>query len=131
MRGPWAPLLISHIPKVGGWLEEKLGKKFNFALVNYYSDGSKYIGFHSDAVKSLKKDDNWGVTIFSLTFGATRDFIFKSIKTKENWKIPLTNNTGLMMGGATQKNYKHAVPKRKNVKEGRINITFRQVIVKE
>ncbi len=34
------------------------------------------------------------------------------------------------MGGNTQSNWKHALPRRKSVKEERINLTFRNVLKK-
>jgi alkylated DNA repair dioxygenase AlkB len=105
-------------------LEAVLEETFNFVLINLYEDGTRYIGWHSDDEKDLGD----GSIIASLTFGATRDFVLKHKVTKKSTKIALPHNTLLIMGGDTQKNYLHSVPKRLRVKEPRINMTWRQMV---
>jgi alkylated DNA repair dioxygenase AlkB len=95
--------------------------KYNGILVNWYRDGNDYIGPHSDDESELKEGSN----IYSFTFGATRDFLFKSKTNKSRVIIPLMDNTMLIMGGDTQKNWTHGVPKRLKCKESRINVTIR------
>lgn len=46
---PWIPIL-SDIKKD---VEKATGKKFNFCLVNYYKNGSEYIGYHKDDERDL------------------------------------------------------------------------------
>lgn len=99
--------------------------KYNFALLNLYEDGESSIGEHSDNERGLVENGK----IASLSLGDTRNFYFRS-KTDKDRKIVLELEGGdlLVMCGSTQKNWKHAVPKRKN-KRLRVNITFRQVLV--
>lgn len=119
----WPEWLIPIKEKV----ENYLGCTFNFALMNFYKDGDDYIGYHSDDEKDLIP----GSVIASLSFGAERDFCFqKKYVSREKEKtitLKLANGSLITMGGDTQKKYKHSIPKRKRCKEGRINITFRQV----
>jgi DNA oxidative demethylase len=46
---PWIPLLS----KIKKDVEDISGQRFNFCLVNYYADGTRYIGYHSDDEKDL------------------------------------------------------------------------------
>lgn len=107
-------------------VEQLLDNKyqFNFCLLNYYEDGSKNIGMHSDYVDTLQIP-----VIASVSFGAERFF---DIKHKydtniEKKRLTLEDGSLLVMSGDTQKYYKHGVPIQKTIKTGRINLTFRIV----
>lgn len=96
---------------------------YNMALVNWYEDGTQYIGPHSDDTKQLVKDS----TIGSITIGASRDFVLtpkKGIDGK-SVKISLDDGDFVIMGGKCQDTHLHSVPKRLKCKSERINITFR------
>jgi len=67
--------------------------------------------------------------IASYSIGAERDFILKNKWTKESTTIKLPHNSLLIMGGDTQKNYLHSVPKRKGCREPRVNFTWRQMVI--
>lgn len=104
-------------------VEQKLSKNFNFALLNFYADGKVSIGPHSDDEHDLEQDH----IIASVSLGAERDFVITGKKSNYSRQICLKNGSLLTMGGKMQQNYKHAVPKRSKVIQGRINITFRSV----
>ena len=106
-------------------IENFLEEKFNFVLVNYYHDGSKNIGAHSDDEKDLVENS----VIASLSLGATRIFKFHKKKSKETISMKLEDNSLITMEGQTQKLFKHSVPKQSVniVKKPRINMTFRQM----
>jgi alkylated DNA repair dioxygenase AlkB len=118
VAAPWHSELL----KMKDNIEKQLGDKFNFALVNYYRDGTDYIGFHSDKEGDLVA----GASIASVSLGAERDFILMANKTPaQKHSVLLENGSLLFMRGNTQKNYKHSVPKSKTLlKEPRINITL-------
>mgnify|MGYP001067357486 FL=1 len=122
IAAPWHGELLKMKEKIE---KEFVGDKFNYALVNYYRDGTDYIGFHSDKEGDLVT----GAAIASVSLGAERDFIFTSNSTpKQKYTVLLENGSLLFMRGNTQKNYKHSVPKSKVVlREPRINITFRRI----
>lgn len=124
---------------------------YNFCLVNYYSNGSDSISYHSDDERFLEKEP----AIASLSLGAPREFLMKhkttpapvdasSTQTKislekdnksRRRKFSLASGDMLLMRGPTQANWLHSVPKTTNVKgggladKGRINITFRKALV--
>lgn len=54
---PWHPLVKDMKRKV----DDHLGVKFNFALVNYYPDGRSGIGKHSDNESSTSNDKDCSV----------------------------------------------------------------------
>ncbi|TPX35130.1 hypothetical protein SmJEL517_g02416 [Synchytrium microbalum] len=126
---PWTPLVISLKEQI----EAETGARFNSVLCNYYRDGNDYMGYHSDDEKELGPNS----IIASLSIGAERRFIFKAregVKTPRNLKAgdkrsfeyKLSSGSLLVMAGATQKFWKHSIPKQRGV-TGRINLTFRLI----
>ena len=103
--------------------ESHFDSKFNSVLLNRYKDGTQWHGYHSDNEKELGKVIN----ICSISFGASRDFIFKSKKDKIKKNITLQNGSALYMMHPTQNNYKHSLPKRLKVLNERVNLTFRNI----
>jgi len=94
----------------------------NGCLVNWYQDHTHNIGFHSDAESELLPNSE----IYSLSFGARREFVFQEKKNTSNkYVVPLTDGTLVVMGGTCQKTHKHAVPVSTGICGRRINITFR------
>jgi len=66
--------------------------------------------------------------IASLSLGAPRRFVLRHAKVKDrSMAFLLGDGALLVMAGATQHHYRHAVPKTAEAGE-RINLTFRQVI---
>ncbi|KAF8340572.1 uncharacterized protein EI90DRAFT_2966451 [Cantharellus anzutake] len=95
---------------------------FNHVMLNKYDDGSVYIGQHSDSRENK--------VIASLSLGAPRTFIMTPRKGSpgEKLKWTLDNGSLMIMQGDTQLNWKHKIPKEPKVKEGRISLTFRQLV---
>jgi alkylated DNA repair dioxygenase AlkB len=105
-------------------VEKVTGETFNFALGNFYHDGTESLGYHSDSEKDIVSKS----VIASVSFGAERDFLLKHNKTKEIIKINLEHGSLLTMGGNTQQIWKHSVPSRLKIGTPRVNITFRKII---
>jgi alkylated DNA repair dioxygenase AlkB len=106
-------------------LAEKLtGTTYNSCLLNLYHDGDEGMAWHSDDEKSLGKD----TSIASFSLGAERKFSFKHKKTKETVSLLLEHGSLLLMGGTTQSNWWHRLPKTTKVKTARINLTFRTMV---
>jgi alkylated DNA repair dioxygenase AlkB len=117
---PWSPTILEIKKKI----ECTYNVRFNCCLVNYYADGSQGMAWHSDDEKVMQEN---GV-IASLSLGAERIFEFKHKASKERIKILLGNGSLLLMMGETQKEYLHQLPKAKQVKTPRINLTFRTFV---
>lgn len=103
-------------------IEKIANVSFNSVLLNWYRDGNDLISWHTDSEKELGLNP----VIGSVNFGATRRFQLRRIDNKkEKIEIPLGHGTILIMSGETQHYWQHSVPKEKNIKNLRINLTFR------
>lgn len=101
---------------------EPLAKvSFNTVLLNLYRSGRDSVSWHTDSEPELGKNP----VIASVSFGATRKFQLRHIKTKQKIELHLTPGSLLIMQGELQHHWQHQVPKTSmNVGE-RINLTFR------
>ena len=98
--------------------------KFNSVLLNLYRSGSDSVLWHSDDEPELGKNP----VIGSLSLGEAREFQMKHKYDRDlKQKILLQNGSFLLMKGKTQHNWLHQIPKRKNLKGERINLTFRTI----
>lgn len=117
---PWTPTLAA----LRGKLENRLDARFNSVLANLYRDGRDAMGWHSDDEPELGSEP----VIASLSFGATRAFRLRSRATREAvLSLDLGHGSLLVMAGATQRLYQHALPRRMRVRDARINLTFRWI----
>jgi len=94
--------------------------KFNSVLMNFYRDGNDSIGMHSDDESQLDPEP----TIASVSLGAAREFRFQHKVTRTRHQTPLPGGSLLIMKGATQKDWRHGIPKQPGA-GARINLTFR------
>ncbi|MCO4792780.1 MAG: alpha-ketoglutarate-dependent dioxygenase AlkB [Bacteriovoracaceae bacterium] len=106
-------------------IESYTAQKFNSVLCNFYRSGSDYVAWHSDNESELGPNP----FIASLSFGEERKFILREKDNKVS-KVELLLGSGdlLLMSDKTQEVYEHQISKTKKVTEGRINLTFRQII---
>jgi alkylated DNA repair dioxygenase AlkB len=117
---PWLPMIDELRPALG----DVAGANFNSVLVNLYRDGRDSVSWHSDNEKRLGPEP----VIASLSLGATRRFDLAHRSEKRlKASIELDNGSLLIMKGATQRCWKHQVPKQPRVGDARINLTFRFV----
>jgi len=118
----WIPVLVE-IKRI---VESFTGNSYNACLLNLYHDGAEAMGWHADDEIEIKTNSS----IASLSIGAERKFSFKNKATQETKSILLENGSLLEMKGALQKNWLHSLPKSSKIKTPRINLTFRQMIIK-
>lgn len=117
---PWTPSIAS----LRDELQARLGLRFNSVLANLYRDGRDAMGWHSDDEPELGPEP----VIASLSFGAERTFRLRSRATRvPALSIELAHGSLLVMAGATQRLYQHALPRRTRVTAPRVNLTFRCV----
>ncbi len=118
---PWTPALRELKEKV----ERLLNADFNSVLLNLYRDGNDSVAWHSDDEPELGKDP----VIASLSLGAERDFqLRKKSNPSDKRVISLPHGSLLLMSGPSQRDWMHQLPKRRNVSQPRINLTFRKII---
>jgi alkylated DNA repair dioxygenase AlkB len=92
---------------------------YNAVLCNLYRNGDDSVGLHAD------NEPEMGPIIASLSLGAERLFRLKRRDGSVALRQTLPGGSLLIMAGDTQKNFKHEVPKDREVREPRINLTFR------
>ena len=96
----------------------------NSVLCNYYRNGQDSMGFHADNEKELGQNP----IIASVNFGETRRFQFRRRDDKTvKYELELTHGSLLVMAGAMQHHWLHAVPKEPKWTKSRINLTFRHI----
>lgn len=98
---------------------------FNACLLNFYPTGDEGLGYHADDEKELGHEP----IIASLSLGAERKFVLKHRTTKQKIELNLTAGQLIVMRGQTQRHWLHSLPKTKKVSDGRINLTFRHILL--
>ena len=115
---PWTPTLRALRHEI----ELACDARFNSVLVNLYRHGDDAMGWHSDDESELGPRP----VIASLSLGAQRDFRFRHRGShRQACVLPLSSGSLLRMAGDTQRLYQHDLPRRRGVREPRINLTFR------
>lgn len=121
---PWHPVLR----ELKRRLERLTGGRFNSVLANAYRDGRDSMGWHSDDEEEL------GATplIASVSLGAARRFLLRpraraSGARTRSTGITLEHGSLLLMKGASQHRYQHALPRTRKQIGLRINLTYRLV----
>ena len=116
---PWTPLLL----ELRAAVEAACGQRFNSVLLNLYRNERDSMGMHSDDEPELGP----APVIASLSFGATRTLVLRHQRDKRVLRLPLTDGSLLLMGGATQQNWVHGINKSTRPLGARINLTFRYI----
>lgn len=121
---PWPACLVEIRQRV----QQLVQSEFNSVLCNLYRNGDDSVGWHSDDEAELGPEP----MIASVSFGATRRFSLQHKRDKTvKGHLDLPDASLLLMKGATQQNYRHAVLKAKTESAPRINLTFRKIIIKK
>jgi alkylated DNA repair dioxygenase AlkB len=133
---PWPPSLAA----LRAALAAATGTAFDSVLANRYRDGRDAMGWHSDDEPELGPEP----VIASLSLGATRRFVLKARtprggdaiagpaqageREEERVALDLPHGSLLVMRGATQRNYRHALPRTAKPVGERVNLTFRRIV---
>jgi alkylated DNA repair dioxygenase AlkB len=117
---PWTP----ELQRVRHRAEELTAHRYNSVLLNLYRDGRDGMGWHADDEPELGREP----VIASVSLGATRRFKLRHRRSRNSAStLDLAHGDLLLMAGATQHNYVHAVPKTARPVGERVNLTFRWV----
>jgi alkylated DNA repair dioxygenase AlkB len=119
----WTPMLAS----IRDRLHELLGVQFDGVLANLYRDGNDAMGLHSDDEPELGPDAPHDVLVASVSLGALRRFLLRDKAGHERIELALGGGDLLVMGGTTQRFYRHSVPRERGVTSPRLNLTFRML----
>ncbi|PAT40030.1 2OG-Fe(II) oxygenase [Vandammella animalimorsus] len=118
---PWTETLLA----IKARAEERIAAisptRFNSCLLNLYADGAQGMAWHSDDEAELGPE----TVIASLSFGATRTFALRHRRSGEKREMRLQHGQLIVMCGATQSHWQHALMKSARVHAPRVNLTFR------
>jgi alkylated DNA repair dioxygenase AlkB len=118
---PWPAALRAIRARV----DQDAGETFNSVLANLYRDGRDSMGWHSDDERELGPQP----TIASLSLGATRRFVLRTRGADpQRHALELPHGSLLVMRGATQRHWQHALPRSARIATARINLTFRRIL---
>ena len=118
----WIPLLLN----IKQAVEERTGHHFNSVLVTYYRDGYDHVTWHADDEPELGPDP----VIASLSLGSSREFQYRHKANGETASLELHDGELLLMQPEFQREWEHAIAQQTEVVGPRINLTFRQVMMR-
>lgn len=101
-----APLHPAFTP-LGAALSERYGKPLVGPGLNYYRDGRDSVAPHAD--RELRRLDDTLIAI--VTLGARRPFLLRARGGGRSFDVAPGSGDLVVMGGATQLGFTHAVPK--------------------
>ena len=112
------------LEKIKVRLQEFTNQEFTHVLCNFYRDGQDSMGWHRDNEPELGPEP----LIASVSLGAVRRFVLRNREHPERKHVlELPHGSLLVMGGATQRDWEHSLPKSARVQGARINLTFRRL----
>lgn len=119
------------VARIRDRLEDVLGPGLglNHVLVQLYRDGEDHITPHADKTLDIARDS----CVFNYSLGASRQMVFgKKVpwgqNDREDAKIWLVDDSALVLGPQTNREFVHSIPKRRGRLVGeRISLTFRNI----
>jgi alkylated DNA repair dioxygenase AlkB len=103
-------------------LDARYGVAFDSCLVNLYRDGSDAVAWHGDTVRKRLSDP----LVATVSLGARRSFLLKPV---DGGPVARRYRPGegdlLVMGGACQHEWVHAVPREAAASGARMSVTLR------
>ena len=107
--------------ELGQRLSQEYGLDFNHVVANLYRNGKDRVGFHADDEPEL----GYEPLIASISLGISRRFVLKHKYKSRKKGFNLKSGSLLVMGGACQHRWYHALPANPQITEPRINLTYR------
>ncbi len=116
---------LSALPPVVGEMRTVLsrhyGVEFDSVLVNLYRDGRDSVAWHGDTVRKTLHDP----LVVTVSLGTPRRFLMRPVGGGASVRFDLGDGDLLVMGGASQHDWQHAVPKHARALGARMSITMR------
>lgn len=114
---PWTALIGGLATKVAAAVD----RPFNYVLVNRYRDGNDMLGWHADDERDLGTSP----VIAAVSVGAERTFRIRPRHGGASIGQVLGHGSLLVMWGASQRHYKHCLPRTRRHVGERLSFTFR------
>ena len=97
---------------------------FNTCILNYYPNARSGFRLHTDYMKNLEDP----MIIATVSFGTTREMRLHFRPTKEEYKVPLTSGSMLLMGPHIQRKWLHGIDRNDGTSGDRLSLSFRRQI---
>jgi alkylated DNA repair dioxygenase AlkB len=95
---------------------------FSSCLINLYRDGNDAVAWHADTVRKVMRNP----LVVTVSLGASRRFVVRRRGGGPVLKDYAPGQGDLMvMGGAMQHDYEHAVPRQRSASGARMSVTMR------
>lgn len=101
-------------------LSERYAVDVDSCLVNRYHDGGDAVAWHGDTVRRLLATP----LVFTVSLGARRQFLLRHVDGGPVVR-GYTPGEGDLIGGRTQHEWLHTVPRDKRASGARMSVTFR------
>lgn len=103
-------------------VSDRYGVTFDSCLVNLYRDGDDAVAWHGDTVRKTLRNP----LVVTVSLGASRRFLVRRRGGGPVLKEYAPGQGDLMvMGGAMQHDYEHAVPRQRSASGARMSVTMR------
>ena len=117
---------VAELPPYLEELRSRLAERYDVAidscLVNLYRDGNDAVAWHGDTVRKVLAEP----LVFTVSLGARRRFQLRPLAGGPVTRTYLPGEGDLIvMGGRTQHEWQHAVPRDRRVSGARMSVTFR------
>ena len=114
--------LPPYLEELRGRLSARYGVDIDSCLVNLYRDGNDAVAWHGDTVRKLMPTPH----VFTVSLGARRRFLLRHRSGGPVVRSYLPGEGDLIvMGGRTQHEWLHTVPRDRRVSGARMSVTFR------
>ena len=97
------------------------GVELDSVLVNLYRDGRDSVAWHGDTVRKTLADP----LVVTVSLGTPRRFLMRPLGGGETRRFELGDGDLMVMGGASQHEWQHTVPKAARLLGARMSITMR------
>jgi alkylated DNA repair dioxygenase AlkB len=114
--------LPPYLEELRSTLSATYGVEIDSCLVNLYRDGNDAVAWHGDTVrKTLARP-----LVFTVSLGARRRFLLRRVSGGPVVRTYVPGEGDLIvMGGRTQHEWQHTVPRDRRVSGARMSVTFR------
>lgn len=116
---------LAELPPYLEELRVRLAERYDVAidscLVNLYRNGDDAVAWHGDTVRKLMAEP----LVFTVSLGARRRFQLRPLRGAVSRTYLPGEGDLIVMGGRTQHEWQHAVPRDRRVSGARMSVTFR------
>ncbi|HUR13464.1 MAG TPA: alpha-ketoglutarate-dependent dioxygenase AlkB [Mycobacteriales bacterium] len=114
--------LPAYLEELRARLAERYAVAIDSCLVNLYRDGGDAVAWHGDTVRKIMSEP----LVFTVSLGVRRRFLLRRASGGPVERAYLPGEGDLIvMGGRTQHEWHHTVPRDRRVSGARMSVTFR------